>query len=50
MEKITNLLQQSAGKRHVFSFEFFPPKNEEGEDTNLEWERLRVLSGIKHKK
>ncbi|MES0491994.1 MAG: methylenetetrahydrofolate reductase [NAD(P)H] [Leptospirales bacterium] len=45
MDKITNLLQQSAGKRHVFSFEFFPPKNEEGEGRLYQTiDELRSLS------
>jgi len=45
MEKITNLLQQTSGKRHVFSFEFFPPKNVEGEDKLYQTiDELRSLS------
>ena len=31
MRKISDILSQAAGKRPVFSFEFFPPKNEKGE-------------------
>jgi len=45
MEKITDLLKQSAGARHVFSFEFFPPKNQEGEDRLYQTiDELRTLS------
>lgn len=45
MKKITSLLSESAGKRHVFSFEFFPPKNREGEDRLYKTiDELRALS------
>jgi len=45
MEKIIDLLKQTAGVRHVFSFEFFPPKNQEGEDRLYQTiDELRTLS------
>lgn len=31
MKRIDDILREAAGKRPVFSFEFFPPKNEAGE-------------------
>ncbi len=31
MRKIAEILNEASGKRPVFSFEFFPPKNEKGE-------------------
>ncbi|MBU43603.1 MAG: methylenetetrahydrofolate reductase [NAD(P)H] [Spirochaetaceae bacterium] len=44
MKKIAEILKEEAGKRPVFSFEFFPPKKPEGEQTLMNTiQRLKSL-------
>ncbi|MCB1168340.1 MAG: methylenetetrahydrofolate reductase [NAD(P)H] [Leptospiraceae bacterium] len=45
MKKIAEILNEEAGKRPVFSFEFFPPKKPEGEQTLMQTiQRLKSLN------